>query len=98
MKTYIRFKQHQKSTPKQYTNETTTEVSPWNDQQYKNCLWGGGLKSILQAPKRIDNTSVALLTSVRIGIGQTCKLNHIHMHGRTTDAGAWVYSKLKTRR
>ena len=42
----------------------------------------GGLKSILQAPKRIDNTSVALLKSVSIDIGQACKLNHIHMQAK----------------
>ena len=32
MKTYIRFKQHENSTPKHKTNRTTTEVSPWNNQ------------------------------------------------------------------
>ena len=37
MKTYIRFKQHKNPTPKHKTNGTTTEVSPWNDQQYRSC-------------------------------------------------------------
>ena len=32
MKTYIRLKQHKKSTPKHKTDGTTTEVSPRNDQ------------------------------------------------------------------
>ena len=47
MKTYIRFKQHKKLTPKHTTNGTISEVLPWNDQQYKNT---GGLKPVLQAP------------------------------------------------
>ena len=33
----------------------------------------------LQAPKIIDNASVALLKSVSIDIGQTCIRNNIHM-------------------
>ena len=45
-------------------------------------LLGGGLKSILQAPKRIDNTSGALLKSVSIDIGQVCKLNYMHMQAK----------------
>ena len=61
MKVYIRFKQHKKSTSKYNTNETTTEVLPWNDQGYK-ITWEGGGGGGLQAPKRIDNTSVALLS------------------------------------
>ena len=31
----MRFKQHKNLTPKHSTNGTTTEVSPWNNQQYK---------------------------------------------------------------
>ena len=34
-KTYVRFKLHNKSTPKHKTIKTTTDVSPWNDQFYK---------------------------------------------------------------
>ena len=34
MKTYIRFTQHNNSTPKHKTNRTTREVSPCNDQNY----------------------------------------------------------------
>ena len=32
LKTYIRCKNHQNSTPKRKTIRTTTEVLPWNDQ------------------------------------------------------------------
>ena len=39
MKMYIRCKQHKNSTPK---HKTTTEVSHWNDQQYKFMGGGGG--------------------------------------------------------
>ena len=41
MKTYIRFKQNKNSTPKHKTNRTTTELSPWNDQQYELEAGGG---------------------------------------------------------
>ena len=51
MKTYIRLKPHKNLTPKHKTIRTRTEVSPWNDQQYKITGGGGGvLKSVLQGP------------------------------------------------
>ena len=46
MKTYIRCKQHKNSTSKHIIIKTSTEVSPWNDQLYKNT---GELKLVLQA-------------------------------------------------
>ena len=54
MKTHIRCKEHKNSTPRHKTKRTTTEVSPWNDQKYKNT---GGLyywhkvKHILMRPR-----------------------------------------------
>ena len=43
MKMYIRCKQYKKSTPKPKTIRTTTEISHWNEQQYKiTGVVGGG--------------------------------------------------------
>ena len=46
-KAYIRLKQHKNSTAKNKTIRTTTEVPPWNNQEYKITGW---LKLVLQAP------------------------------------------------
>ena len=71
MKTYIRFKQHKNSTPKQKKQmESTTEVSHWNGQQYK--ITGGSSFILHVCPGSTTLNHAQCVQSFRTFLGCLC--------------------------